>query len=257
MIAVDEEWRPIAGFEGYYEVSSLGRVRSLDRIVPQRPGFTRFAKGVILSTPLSAGYPQVTLRAPGLVRYVKVHILVAEAFLGLRPDGHQVLHGNADKTDNRVANLRWGTPKENYLDAVACGGNFNVNKERCIRGHLLLEPNLCVHTLNIRGGRVCKACYNARAWARRQVAMNGAIIDESMIQDRSDSLYKNLVNPGPRLCIRGHELFNENRKRGVGACLACGRAHAKVRRLKEKGIEVDMQEIADEYYQLICAQYGK
>lgn len=119
-----EEWRPIAGYEGFYEVSSRGRVRSLDRTFTRSDGRRQGRRGRILSpTPSGRGYPSVQLRY-GVRR--AVHVLVCTAFHGLRPgDEYEVAHENGVPTDNRVENLRWATRSENQSDSVRHGTKFS------------------------------------------------------------------------------------------------------------------------------------
>src|SRR5690242_190605 len=119
MTPTNEQWRPVVGYEGAYEVSDHGRVRSLMREVPagQRGG-TRLVPGRLLVAPLGRnGYRQVTLRR----RTHLVHALVATAFLGERPPGLEVCHNDGDSENNAVANLRYDTVSENRLDTVRHG----------------------------------------------------------------------------------------------------------------------------------------
>ena len=115
-----ERWKPVVGFEGLYEVSSLGNVRSLAKVLPFRSKhgrwFTRQTKTALISKNLmNAGYHIVHLYR-GDVRTVRtVHSVVA-AFLGPRPAGLDVAHWNGQKLDNRVENLRYATRSENHLD---------------------------------------------------------------------------------------------------------------------------------------------
>lgn len=113
-----EIWKPVPEFEGLYEVSSLGRVRSLARQVKQmsRHGseYTMMRKGKLLKPGrASNGYLTVTL-GRGNTRLVQ-H-LVALAFLGPRPEGHLVCHNNGDRRDNRAENLRYDTHSANLVD---------------------------------------------------------------------------------------------------------------------------------------------
>lgn len=109
-----EIWKDIPGYEGRYQVSNEGRVRSLDRpvrVVCQGIDTMRIAKGKVLRPgPSKSGHVTVAL---GRGKSRPVHQLVLEAFVGLRPEGCEVLHLNHVPTDNRLANLRYGTRSEN------------------------------------------------------------------------------------------------------------------------------------------------
>jgi len=113
-----EEWRIIAGYEGFYEVSNLGRVRSVDRVVVTKNDRVMKLKGQILQ--LSTGHPdnplQVGLTKDGVACTYTVYQLVAAAFLGPCPRGQQVRHGSNGRLDNSVSNLSYGTVRENSLD---------------------------------------------------------------------------------------------------------------------------------------------
>lgn len=104
-----EEWRDIPGYRAY-QVSSLGRVRSLPRVLSDG----RRAGGVILKPSIDAkGYHRVSLRSNGRSKTIRVHVLVAEAFLGPRPEGMQILHRNDDHSRNDRRSLKYGTDIEN------------------------------------------------------------------------------------------------------------------------------------------------
>lgn len=96
-----EEWRPVVGWERFYEVSSLGRVRRLE------------TRRILKQSPDSSGYPKLMLCDGNRKKCAKVHVLVAEAFLGGRPQGMQVNHKNSNRSDARAENLEWVTPQEN------------------------------------------------------------------------------------------------------------------------------------------------
>jgi len=118
-----EEWKPIAGYEGRYDVSSHGRVRSWIRRVGSRVEF--LDKPVLKaqqSTGLGGRYRNVGLYA-GNGRQVTpcVHQLVAEAFLGPKPPGHEVAHDDGDGHHNWVENIEWKTPKDNHADKLRHG----------------------------------------------------------------------------------------------------------------------------------------
>lgn len=118
-----EQWRAVVGFEGFYEVSDHGRVRSVDRVLPMPTRYgptTRKHKGKFLSLRLSHdGYVLVGLRRAGKLHGVNVHRLVALAFI---PNPQtQVGHKDGCRTNNHVGNLEWTTPKENTAHALAMG----------------------------------------------------------------------------------------------------------------------------------------
>ena len=117
-----EEWRPVLGFEGSYEVSSHGGVRSLDRAVTDPFHGVRQLKGFVKKQTNDAkGYKTVSMRRDGKSYQPKVHVLVAEAFLGERPEwSTMVNHKNKIVFDNRVENLEWSNNSHNQRHATAC-----------------------------------------------------------------------------------------------------------------------------------------
>ena len=104
----EEIWKPVVGWEGLYEVSNMGRVRSLPRAT---------TRGRILKANIQAlHYPQVVLSRNGKIKTFEVHKLVMNAFVGPRPMGMEACHNNGDWNDCRLANLRWDTRKSNHAD---------------------------------------------------------------------------------------------------------------------------------------------
>jgi hypothetical protein len=123
-----EKWLPVVGYEGLYEVSNCGRVRSLARTLNQfgeNGGGTYIREGKMLSPfPSNYGYLCVSLFAAEGHKMRQKHVahLVAEAWIGLRPGGYHIDHKDGDKKNNAVWNLRYIPPKEN-----ANAGNFDRN----------------------------------------------------------------------------------------------------------------------------------
>ena len=107
-----EEWKEIPGYEGLYEVSNTGQVRSLDRYDNRNC----FRKGKVLSPGKDTnGYLQVILSCNGKHKSIKVHRLIAQAFIPNPDNLPEINHKNEDKTNNRVDNLEW------------CDATYNIN----------------------------------------------------------------------------------------------------------------------------------
>jgi len=153
-----ERWRPIPGFEGYYEASDQGRIRSLDRVVERTNNSPMRLKGKILSAQLrkNTGYYVVGLSRDSKPKDWYVHRLVLMAFVGMPQPGQEACHGNDVRTDNRLANLRWDSHAENVRDAVTRQRMRSHNREKthCIRGHAFSEANTVIRPT----GRGCRSC---------------------------------------------------------------------------------------------------
>lgn len=150
-----EEWRAVPGHEGFYEVSDLGNVRSLDRIITDKRGFKLPRRGKPLrptpSGPMS--YPNLKLR--GRTRYL--HDLVTSAFIGPKPPGQLVRHLNGITSDARLSNLAYGTYAENFADSLR-HGTFAPRRLRilngCRSGHTYPDDR--------KPGAECRICATAR-----------------------------------------------------------------------------------------------
>lgn len=147
MNATHEEWRPVVGYEGFYEVSDQGRVRSLHRGEPYVLKPIKIVSGGYLTVALSRNNAQTMSR---------IHRLVLLAFVGEAPDGMVACHNDGDPTNNRLSNLRWDTYSENIHDVVRHGNHFGANKTHCPRGHEYSGNNLRVKPSE--GRRRCKTC---------------------------------------------------------------------------------------------------
>lgn len=157
-----EQWMPVVGYEGSYEVSDQGRVRSVERVDTSG----RRRRSVVLKGRLREdGHLDVNLSVGGRAQNYKIHRLVMRSFGGPCPAGQEVLHADGDGTNNRRANLRYGTRAENNLDAVAHGTHAMTRRQLCPLGHRLKEPNLVPSKL-ARGHRNCLSCGRGRAAAR-------------------------------------------------------------------------------------------
>lgn len=157
-----EVWRPVHDSPGY-EVSDLGQVRSVPRVVVRGDGSRQTLPGqMIRPTALPSGRRRVTLG--GRTRRYVAH-LVLENHVGPRPPGYVACHGPGGIGDDRVDNLRWDTQGANLRDRRRDGTDPQVNRERCPWEHLLRAPNLRVADA-LKGHRACLACHRARACAQ-------------------------------------------------------------------------------------------
>lgn len=120
-IATSECWKSIAGYEGYYEVSDLGQVRSLPR-----KGSPRF---FLLRQGNKCGYRSVGFQIARVDSTFSVHQLVARAFIPNPRDLFEVNHLNGNKADNRACNLDWCTRSENVQHAFDNGFKFGLKGE--------------------------------------------------------------------------------------------------------------------------------
>lgn len=101
-----EIWRDIPGFEGYYQASNYGRVRSVDRVTRAKDNGTRITRGRMCNHKITpAGHHVVPLSVEGKSQWLPVHVLVYLSFKGPRPDGCVVHHIDENKDNNRVDNL--------------------------------------------------------------------------------------------------------------------------------------------------------
>lgn len=181
---VVEEWLPIPGYPGY-EASSIGRVRSVDRIITPRIGPPRRMKGRVLYQFIRwNGYRQVSLPVASRRQTRRVHALVAMAFHGPRPEGMEACHNDGNKEHNVPENIRWDTSTENMRDVVRHGHHHLANLTHCNRNHALVEPNL-VRGLSRIGKRSCLSCANGRNQLRRNPNLD--------LQQFADEYYNKLM----------------------------------------------------------------
>lgn len=110
-----EIWKPVVGFEGVYSVSNLGRIRR------DKPEANTFAGRIMKLKPTKYGYITVCLTSSGKRVYAMVHVLVAAAFIGIKPKGYECNHKDAVKSHNHLSNLEYLTKKENAEHAVKMG----------------------------------------------------------------------------------------------------------------------------------------
>lgn len=122
MTSSDKEiWKDIPGYEGRYQASNLGRIRSVDHIVPCAHGATRLMRGRVLKPACSKANPHLYVVLGHKAKGSPVHQLVARTFLGPQPEGLDVRHLDGDAQNNRIDNLAYGTRTDNILDVYRVG----------------------------------------------------------------------------------------------------------------------------------------
>lgn len=184
-----EVWKEIPGWEDFYEVSNMGRVKSLPRIVYRKDGRTRRTKErILVPWTTGPGYPQVRLKSNGKTARHYVHELVMLTFVGPRPHGLDILHHDDCKTNNVLTNLRYGTRTENLYDSVRNRHHHQSKKTHCKYGHAFVKRNITKCNLR-RGTRGCLACSRANTYCRDRPEL------KSHYQEIADSYYQQIMEP--------------------------------------------------------------
>lgn len=162
-----ETWMPVVGWERYYQISDLGRVKSNEREIRRRHTGPFIKKERVLKTQTHRqGYAVVSLQAEGRSATVKIHRLVAEAFIPNPLSLPLVLHGRNGISDNSTLNLRWGTASENNVDTVRDGAHWQSKKKRCPQDHPYSGKNSA-------GSRICRVCSREASKRFQERTRNG------------------------------------------------------------------------------------
>ena len=159
MNPTQERWLPVVGWEGLYEVSDHGNVRSVDRVIETSNGPRSYKGKMLRPASVRGAHQWVGLYRQGEIERRYIHQLVAESFIRPRNLGEYVLHSNDDALDNRVGNLRYGTHQDNIQDSVRNGRHGGTKKTHCKWGHEFTPQNTYP---NGPRGRGCKRCRDRR-----------------------------------------------------------------------------------------------
>lgn len=193
--AQQEVWKDIVGYEGRYQVSNFGRIKSLDVLLEKKNGKKEFRKGIILLPQLNrAGYYMYSLSKDGIHKRMLAHRIVAEAFIiNSEPKSKKYIdHINTIRVDNRVSNLRWVTAKENSNNPLTKG---KISKSKT--GRKLSSIQLTAMSMCRKGMRPSKECIEARLKTSRipivQLDANGSFVAE--YESQLDASRKNGYNP--------------------------------------------------------------
>lgn len=152
--ATREEWRAVVGYEGLYEVSNLGRVRSLAREVSWSSSTMRLNGRILKPRPIHKGYVRVVLHRHGVSRFRRIHRLVLQAFVGECPDGMQCAHLNGEPADCRLSNLAWVSAAENASHKHAHGTHLHGSKSNLA----VLDEAQVLEVLELKGAVSAAEC---------------------------------------------------------------------------------------------------
>ena len=123
---MEEIWKDIPGYEGRYQASNLGRIRSLDRVTVDKNGIRKRYRGRVLHSYKKDSSGHLALAIGHNRNIISVHQMVAAAFLGPCPEGYEILHGSGGVLDNRPENLRYDTHAENCHDVYRHGSHLRT-----------------------------------------------------------------------------------------------------------------------------------
>lgn len=166
-----EIWKDIPEYEGLYQVSNLGRVKSLGRYVKRR-GALMWKNGTVLHAGKdNKGYMTVVLYSDGCKKTVKVHRLVALVFVKNIDKKQQINHINGNKADNRVENLEWCSQSENMQHAWQTGLQGRTHKKNDLKSIKIGQYSLDEQLVNV---------FPSMMEAERQTGINSSSISRSV-----------------------------------------------------------------------------
>ncbi|QQU92278.1 NUMOD4 domain-containing protein [Corynebacterium aurimucosum] len=183
-----EEWRPIPGYEGLYEVSDTGKVKRIPAIVDTVRGPRPIPGRTLVPYTNRDGYEKVSLSKDGNKKSFFVHQLVLRAFVRNEKVGEVCCHNDGNPSHNHLSNLRWDTYAGNIADEIKHGTHVEARKTSCPVGHPLSGRNLDPGQLNRHGKRRCLACQRAHG------AIQGRKQYKVIFKQLADLKYQDIIN---------------------------------------------------------------
>lgn len=157
---LNDVWSWIPGYVGCYQVNPSGDVRSVDRIIKHGNGVSRLNGRILKHRINEHGYHMVALYKNGSAKNMKVHRLVADAFLEKDPNRFEINHKDGDKSNNKLSNLEWCTRKENIRHSIEHGLRKPPTNKRAVRrsdGVVFESISDAARELNTSSGHICDA----------------------------------------------------------------------------------------------------
>lgn len=184
----NEEWKPIENYEGFYEISNMGRVRSLDRTVYfKNSDKPRKCIGKIMTPVYWKGYQKLRLHKNNNYESVKIHRLVAKHFVSNPENKNVVNHIDGIKSNNKSSNLEWCTPKENTIHALENGkmqNSINAMMEYNISNRKKIAL--------IKNNKILKTCDSSRFLAEYMLQEN--LVENVTIETLSRNIRRRANN---------------------------------------------------------------
>lgn len=182
---IDDVWRKVVDYEGLYEVSVSGKVRSIDRIVSDTVGRRRQLKGKLKSISISSdGYCYVSLSKDGVERHCQVHRIVATAFIHNPDSKPQVNHKDGNKQNNCADNLEWVSAQENTEHAINFGLRQHVgytsDTSQSAKQIIQYLIKRCKPVMSIETGEI----YKSHSAAAKALKVNPTSVDEAIVRSR-------------------------------------------------------------------------
>lgn len=166
-----ENWKDIQGYEGVYEISDLGQIRSVDRLVINPKKGIRRVAGRVLKPSICKGYYYLILCKEGKKKFSQIHILVASHYVPNPENKPEVNHKDGNKLNNAANNVEWCTKLENKIHAIIMGLTPTKLNENDVKDIRRLHKHYTYKSLGKIFGVHCstiKKIVNRKSWVHIQ-----------------------------------------------------------------------------------------